>query len=59
MPSPLNNDMGSVTQHRDPTTPPNWHMLFSGYAPLALYAAVYVVGRAFARRINRRAVVTG
>src|SRR5262249_40683753 len=44
MPSLLNNYMGSVTQDRDPTTPPDWQVLLSGYAPLVLYAAVCVAG---------------
>src|SRR5262249_37414702 len=36
MPSLLNNYMGSVTQDRDPTTPPDWQVLLRGRAVGAL-----------------------
>ena len=47
MPSPLNNDMGSVTQDKDPTTPPDWQVLLSAYAPLVLYGAVCAAAMGF------------
>ena len=59
MPSPLNNDMGSVTQDKDPTTPPDWQVLLSAYAPLVLYGAVCAAGWVLPRPSNRRAAVTG
>jgi hypothetical protein len=59
MPSPLSNDMGSVTQDKDPTTPRDWQVLLSGYAPLVLYAAVCAAGWVLRRPSNRRAAVTG
>jgi hypothetical protein len=48
-----------VTQDQDQTTPPDWQTLFSGGAPLVVYAAVCVAGRVLARRSNQRAAVTG
>ena len=59
MPSLLNNYMGSVTQDRDPTIPPDWQVLLSGYAPLVLYAAVCVAEWVLPRPSNRRAALTG
>ena len=59
MPSPLSNDMGSATQHRDPTTPPDWQVLVSAYAPLVLYGAACAAGWALPRPSNRRGEVTG
>jgi hypothetical protein len=50
---------GSVTRDRDPTTPPDWQLLLSGYAPLVLYAAVWVAERVLPRPSNRRAALTG
>ena len=59
MPSPLNNDMGSITQDKDPTTPPDWQVLLSVYAPLVLYGAVCAAGWVLPRTSNRGAAVTG
>lgn len=44
MPSPLNNDMGSVTEDKGPTTLPDWQVLLSAYAPLVLYGAACAAG---------------
>lgn len=43
----------------DPPTPADWQVLLSGYAPLALYAALCVVGRVVPRVATRGAAVTG
>jgi hypothetical protein len=52
--------MGPVTQDKDLSTPPDWRVLLSGYAPLVLYAAVCVAGRVLARpSISVRAAATG
>lgn len=59
MPNPLNNDMGPVTQHSVPTTPPDWQVLLGAYAPLVLYAAACVAGWVLPRPGDRRAAVTG
>jgi len=49
MPSPLNNDMCSVTQGRGPTTLPDWQVLLSAYAPLVLYGAACAAGWVYRR----------
>jgi hypothetical protein len=59
MPSPQGDRMGPLTRDTDPTMSPDWQVLLSGYAPVALYAAVCVSGWVLPRPSNRRAAVTG
>jgi hypothetical protein len=49
MPSPLDNDIGSATQDKDPTNPLDLQVLLSAYAPLVLYGAVCAAGRVIPR----------
>ena len=58
MPSPLNNDMGSIAQDKGSTTPPDWQVLLSVYAPLVLYGALCAARWVLPPIRNWRAAVT-
>lgn len=46
------------SRDKSPSTPPDWQVLLSGYAPFAIFAAVCVIGRVLLRPTTPGAAVT-